>query len=140
MFQQIWIPDNRTYLVCIDSYEDGILTGWFCSPCRDVDRFSSLTQFLLKMEALLDRNQTPQAYTTPRRFAEPEISLCDSIAVVPRGAKATFDLKIIFRQHTSWQGILVWREKKLEHSFRSVLELVILLDSALRNTEDSDVA
>jgi len=59
---------------------------------------------------------------------------------VPRGAKATFELKILFRQHTSWQGTVVWREKKTEHSFRSVLELVLLLDSALRELEESGAA
>ena len=140
MMQQIWVHESRTHLVCVDSYENGVLKGWFHTPYQDVEYFSSLSQFLLKMEDLLDRMQTPQSYTTLRRFSEPEIEVPGSGPILPRGAKATFELKVIFRQHTSWQGVLVWREQKIEHSFRSVLELVILLDSALRSTENSGAA
>ena len=48
-----------------------------------------------------------------------------------RGALATFRLRVLFRQNTSWQGLLTWVETKEEESFRSVLELVNLFDSAL---------
>ncbi len=45
-------------------------------------------------------------------------------------------MRILFRQHTSWQGVAVWMEKKLERKFRSVLELIMLMDSALRREEE----
>ena len=44
---------------------------------------------------------------------------------------ATFELEIIFRQNASWQGNLVYAEQNLTSSFRSVLELLTLLDSVL---------
>ena len=44
---------------------------------------------------------------------------------------ATFQLSVLFRQNASWQGSLTWLERAEEARFRSVLELVGLLDSAL---------
>ncbi|NLW65775.1 MAG: hypothetical protein GXY26_06040, partial [Clostridiales bacterium] len=36
-----------------------------------------------------------------------------------------------FRQNASWQGVITWAEDRREESFRSALELVFLMDSAL---------
>lgn len=44
---------------------------------------------------------------------------------------------MIFRQHTSWQGVVIWLEQQMEQSFRSVLELILLMDSALRSRDES---
>ena len=41
-------------------------------------------------------------------------------------------MRILFRQNASWQGELLWMEKNARQSFRSVLELITLMDSALR--------
>ena len=49
------------------------------------------------------------------------------------GQGATFVVNILFRQHTSWQGTITWCEKNHEQSFRSVLELLNLMDSALNS-------
>ena len=46
MMQQIWVHESRTHLVCVDSYENGVLKGWFHTPYQDVEYFSSLSQFL----------------------------------------------------------------------------------------------
>lgn len=136
MLQQVWVDENRRILVCLDSYDDGVPKGWLHSPGQSTEYFSSLSQFLLKVEDMLDEKQIPQAYAPPKTFSlflKPENASIP--AGPPRGIKATFELKVIFRQHTSWQGILLWRERRIEHSFRSVLELVMLMDSALRGLE-----
>ena len=46
-------------------------------------------------------------------------------------ALATFKVKVLFRQNASWQGKIEWIEENMETSFRSVLEFVKLIDSAL---------
>lgn len=140
MTQNPLIPKNRKILLCIDSYENGVLQGWFSCAGQPPQSFSSLSQFLLKMEALLNRLQHPQAYTVLRTFSPPplpEIDDCPQDTPLPR-SRITFELRILFRQHTSWQGILTWQEKKLERSFRSVLELILLLDSALRDFDSKE--
>ena len=139
MIRQFWICDNRKITVCVDDYEDGILKGRFYNASYDVSTFESLSQFLIRMENLLEEYQIPQSYTTHRKFSallRPDED-ADYALQPGKGAKATFELQILFRQHSSWQGILIWKERKAEQSFRSVLELVILLDSALRDMEGS---
>lgn len=48
------------------------------------------------------------------------------------GAVATFSMRILFRQNSSWQGSLTWIEGNQEEYFRSVLELIVLMENALR--------
>ena len=132
-----WVPAARRSLICVDAYENSVLQGRIFDPGHNVEAFSSLAQFLLQMEELLDRRQDPQAYTQARKFSslliQPEQD--GSASCIRKGKRATFELQILFRQHSSWQGILLWKETGMEQSFRSVLELVILMDSALRDLE-----
>ena len=139
VIQQFWVCDSRKITICVDNYEDGVLKGRFYNAYQDVSTFESLSQFLLRIENLLEEHQIPQSYTTHRKFSailRPDDCYSNTLQT-GRGAKATFELQVLFRQHSSWQGILIWKEKKQEQSFRSVLELVILLDSALRDMEGS---
>ena len=139
MVQQFWVCDNRKTTICVDDYEGGILKGRFYNAYHDYIAFESLSQFLIRMEALLEEHQTPQAYTAHRKFSAilrpDEDSTCATR--MRKGSKATFELQVLFRQHSSWQGILIWKERNAEQSFRSVLELVMLIDSALRDLEGS---
>lgn len=48
-----------------------------------------------------------------------------------RGAKATFWIRVLYRQHISWQGEVTWVERQKKEYFRSALELLRLVDSAL---------
>lgn len=140
MLQQMWMNECRKTLVCVDSYEAGVLKGRFYNAYQDAEGFGSLAQFLVRMEQLLEDLQQPQSYTQPRSFSS--LLQPDGSETVPasvrKGQRATFELQVLFRQHTSWQGILRWREQNAEHSFRSVLELVLLMDSALRSLEGRD--
>ena len=140
LVQKLWIPANRKTTVCIDSYEESVLQGRFYGPGGEALSFSSLSRFLVLMDKMLDQINTPQSDTTPRSFSaflqQPASGLyCSSIR---RGALATFELQILFRQHTSWQGMILWQEQHREQSFRSVLELILLMDSALRGLEEKE--
>ena len=127
--------EYRTTIVCIDSCENGVLSGRFYNSfLPDGVRFSSLMQFLQQMEKTLDSMDFPQSYTITRSFAPPPDNLPSSQLAEPgscTGAKATFALRILFRQNSSWQGSVAWLEGRSEQSFRSALELVFLMDSAL---------
>ena len=141
MTQHHWPSESRKYMVYVDSYEDAVLKGRILCPHWETEVFSSLIQFLLKMEELLDHVQCPQAFTELRKFSSwVSPGIPKPVPPCGKGAKLTFELRVIFRQHSSWQGVLIWKEKQLQHNFRSVLELVILMDSALRSTERSGCA
>ena len=53
-----------------------------------------------------------------------------------RGEKGTFLVKILYRQNNSWQGEVTWAETNEREYFRSALELIRLIDSALNGQED----
>ena len=44
---------------------------------------------------------------------------------------ATLRIQILFREHNTWQGCILWEEQRKEATFRSVLELIQLLDEIL---------
>ena len=89
--------------------------------------------FLKKVEKLLDDMKFPQAFSENRVFQAPVGAvLNEPPGCVPKDGKvATFSLRILFRQKASWQGSATWVEGRQEESFRSVLELLLLMDSAL---------
>ena len=45
-------------------------------------------------------------------------------------------MRILFRQNASWQGSVTWLEGGRDESFRSVLELLLLMHSALETEQD----
>ena len=133
MMTRAWSAEYRTTTVCIDSYENGVLNGRFYNPyLSEGQKFQSMTQFLLRMEQALDAMDFPKAFTAARTFAPlPEQGPGPPEGDYYPGEKATFAIRVLFRQNASWQGSVTWIEGKREQSFRSVLELILLLDGAL---------
>lgn len=126
---------NRNIRLCVDSYEQGVAKGRYYHPkLEDGGRtFNSLVQFLVGAEVLFDSMNFPQSYTAKRSFTplRQAGSGGSSGSEEQRGKCATFEIRILFRQHASWQGSLIWVEERSEECFRSVLELILLINSAL---------
>ena len=123
----------RTTTLCVDSYENTVLKGRFYNPhVPEGKAVCSISQFLLEMEQTLDILDFPKSFTETRVFAPPsEYKTGPPGSEFRQGDAATFVIKILFRQNTSWQGSVTWLEGKQEQSFRSVLELLFLMDTAL---------
>jgi hypothetical protein len=51
------------------------------------------------------------------------------------GKRASFSIKIMFREHNTWQGMIYWHEDKAQQPFRSFKELLFLVASAVGVTE-----
>lgn len=132
----------RTTMVCIDSYENGVPVGRLYHPYLDDARpFCSTMQFLQDMEQLMDQMEFPKAFTAIRTFAQPSMCATGPPGAEPQiGNAATFAVKLLFRQNASWQGSVTWIEGQREQGFRSVLELLLLMDSALRNEQEASSA
>ena len=120
-------------LVYVDSYQDGVFKGRFSNPyLENPEQFTSLSDFLVKFECLLDAMRLPQSFAEPRTFRNAPMTIQNDPQVrLLAGRKATFALSVRFRQHNSWQGYVTWLDKGQRQNFRSVLELILLLDSAL---------
>jgi len=134
----------RTTVICVDSYHEGVMAGRFYNVGQEDEEisFQSLTQLLVGMEHQLNATNCPQSFTAVRSFAPAVETKLESITEVKRrrGLLGTFFVKVLFRQHTSWQGSVVWMEQHGEQPFRSVLELILLMDSALGGGQEERVS
>ena len=125
--------EYRTTQVCVDDRKDGRFSGRLYNPYWEGGAaFNGVMDFLVKMEELLDQMKLPQSFTAKRSFgplpgsaATPEPDLTRR-----HGEAATFSIRVLFRQNASWQGTVKWVEAGQEESFRSVLELLLMMDSA----------
>ena len=133
MAKKISGNEYRTTMLCIDSYDNSVLKGRFFNPYdKDGQSFTSATDFLVKMENMLDEMHFPEAFNAIRTFAPKELCPCGSGEGSKSGKTATFALKVMFRQNASWQGSVTWLEGNAEQSFRSFMELLLLIDGACK--------
>lgn len=129
--------DMRTSMIYIHSYEDKNLKGTFYNLYYGEEiAFGNLTRLLLLMEDLMDEMDCPQASVHSRHFGtiSKNLERTSMEQLLPKPEQeviATFTVKVLFRQGASWQGKISWSEGKEEMSFRSALEMVKLMDSAL---------
>lgn len=129
----------KTGFISIDSYEDKCFNGHVHYPAFESEtKFSNAMQMLGAIEKAVDELGYTDSYCEMRSFvpmAESPLSGEKAAAQnhPPRGALATFKVKIIFMQNATWQGTIFWEESGEEQNFRSVLEMLKLMDSALES-------
>ena len=134
MTAKMWGNEYRTTMICIDSYDKSVPVGRLYNQfCPEGFHFHGAIDLVKKMEAMLDQMNFPQSFSAVRSFAEkPVVNLGGaSEEIAHKGKVATFATKVLFRQNTSWQGSVSWMEGQREEAFRSVLELLLLIDSAI---------
>ena len=51
-------------------------------------------------------------------------------------SQCTFEINVKFKQNASWQGQIFWTDKNMKQHFRSVLEMLKLMDEALTAGEE----
>jgi len=130
-----------TVRVCIDVWDTQQQGRLYC-PFGQPETFSSLTELMMKMEAYFDGIKFPQNFSQSRTFTpQPQtqpIDLTEGAERMERekleaqtGNKATFTVQVQFRQHATWQGSITWLEEQKTTHFRSMLEMIRLMDSAL---------
>ena len=101
-------------------YEKGMLTGWLSHVRLDHPlKIQNVPQLLFALDEILSQEDAPIVYHT----AEDEMLSENPIA--------TIWLQILFREHHTWQGRVIWENQHMEAPFRSVLELIEILDEIL---------
>lgn len=123
MLRERMIPCNgREAYVTVTSYKNGTMTGYLQHPrLEEKEKLQSLSQMVLLLNDLMDLENCPHPPPLP------------SIRPGGNGGKgiAVFCIQILFREHYTWQGKLVWQDEKQEFVFHSVIELLQLLDEIL---------
>ena len=130
--------------ICVDEVTGHDIKGVIWTPYEEeAIGFDGGYDLILRLDDLYDYWDFPQRTSSYRTFGKKDrtkdfhnpnsIRKRDEIRNVKsfKGAKATFLLQVKFRQNTSWQGQVLWAEKKKKMHFRSVLELMKLMVSAI---------
>lgn len=137
----------KVSVICIDKFHYDIEGRIYSDILENQISFYGVVELLLSMERLMDMLQYPQRGTEIRSFSEKKeniklikrerLKAMEKIEILNnQGNKATFLIKINYRQNSSWQGSLTWVEKEKTQYFRSALELIKLIDSTAQNNEE----
>ena len=132
------IMKTEIYRLGGDSIRGLLYSKYLEAPYGFVDLF----QMVNKMEEIFDANGFPQAFLSPRTFkggkagikkikVERNDSMNPEALNENEGKKCTFEVTVRFRQNATWQGQIMWAEKNMKQNFRSVLEMLKLMDEAL---------
>ncbi len=141
------MPQNdHVFLLRAAVMEDGCIAGMVHSFGRRTEdvSFVGLDSVFLAMNDWMDREGSPEISAGLRSFKDGQhtetvlsvrrsrTDTTEYPGQVRRGAarrREAFLVRIIYRQHTSWQGEVRWKSQRLY--FRSTLELMALMHSAL---------
>jgi hypothetical protein len=133
-----YIPEHcKTGIICIDSYEEKTFEGRLWYPrFNSEQKFNNLMQLVEAVDSAVKATGYPDDYSQLRTFDVQKESASspgdgDTAFIPENGRLATFRIKIIFLQNATWQGIVTWLERDTVENFRSMRELVYLMDSAL---------
>lgn len=134
----------NTAAICIDEQCDGEIQGRLYYYYRNAPLyFQTIVQMIKNLEEVYDTLGFPQKSTEERSFHEVKKTQKKSEKVKKmekeelmekKGEKGTFIVKVEYRQNATWQGDVIWAEKKESKKFRSALELLKIIDSAVDET------
>ncbi len=135
--------------LCIDERTDADYNGKVYDQYHEEPvRFRGMLDALRCVEFYLDRMDFPQRSTVQRSFRKREM-ISDDYGKRPvreefmsnledkKGEEGTFIVQVKYRQNATWQGQVVWAEENKKMYFRSALELLRLIDDAMRSGEDT---
>lgn len=112
---------SREAVVTVLSYRNGIMEGYLQHPrLAEKEKLQSLSQMILLLNSLVDLEDCPGG-CLPLIPMEQEKDR----------SKSVFRIQVLFREHYSWQGRLIWQDEGWETVFRSVAELLQLFDEIL---------
>lgn len=126
---------------CVDEYKPGRFNGrLYLSNIKEPFFFQDMHQMVLRMEEYFDEIQFPMASTQGRDFSKRNKAtqkkeggkrMQDKSILSHKGDRATFIIHIQYRQNATWQGKIVWADQNKTQYYRSALEMMKLIDSAL---------
>ncbi|MEG2173879.1 MAG: hypothetical protein RR135_00150 [Oscillospiraceae bacterium] len=147
------IADATVTVVCLDALEQGDMSGHIYNRyAQEIPHFHGIVELASRMERVFDAVKFPQRALEPRHFQhaptpkkaaanrEGRIQMQNINLEAQQGQKATFIVQVQFRQNATWQGTVNWAETKKTQHFRSMLELIRLMDEALEETGGEPLA
>lgn len=144
-------PSNVSkILVCIDGRKDCDYTGYLWNPYyKSPTQFFGMFEMIKQMEKIMDDfyfpepafsfqpfHQSKNCHLNKKKIREVHRFMSDDIFKEQSGEQATFVVHVQFRQNATWQGSIEWLEEKTNRKFRSMLEMMKLMDEALASNQE----
>ena len=139
---QWYIGAPNGVVLCVNDSNGGDLCGefWHAYSAEAVP-FRGIGQMTMRMEALYDYLRFPFPGTNSRSFGEEKPPqrfeherskvMTDDELLSRHGDIGTFIVRVQHRQNSSWQGRITWMEEDKTVQFRSVWEMIKLIESAV---------
>lgn len=145
---QWYIGAPNGVVLCIHRMHGGEPGGELYHSYRaDPVPFGSYDEMTRCMEELYDALRFPYPATNRRSFSPPrEVRhikernklMSDEQLLSKHGDIGTFIVRVQHRQNSSWQGRLTWMEKDQTVNFRSVWEMIKLIESAMDTVSEQE--
>ena len=146
---QWYIGAPNGVVLCINGNNGGELSGeFFHSYSKAPVPFQGIGQMTLRMEKLYDWLRFPHPGTNSRTFTETEKQsgwtqerkkqMSDEELLTKHGDIGTFIVRVQHRQNSSWQGRITWMEEDRTIQFRSVWEMIKLIESAVDRVSEPE--
>ena len=139
---QWYIGAPNGVVLCVESSHEGELKGCFWhSYSHTPVPFNGIGQMTLRMEMLYDYLRFPFPGNNERTFGlEKQVTrltkerkriMTDEELLSKHGDIGPFIVRVQHRQNSSWQGRITWMEEDRTVQFRSVWEMIKLIESAV---------
>ncbi len=143
---------KSTFKVCVDNVLEQEISGRVYNPfVPNVAEFPNIYLLIDRMERIINYLGFPQSAQDYRSFGDTKAidgkskgkgdfnkTMDDETFENLVGEKATFVVQVQFRQNATWQGSISWVEQKKDQKFRSALEMIKLMDSALNECKKEE--
>ncbi len=153
---QWYIGSENGVVICVDRIEDSELKGrmFHSYNSREVS-FENTDDLIFSMFYLFEYLQFPRNATTLRIFGTevretPARRVSDHIGkdrkkimtdkelLEQHGSVETFIVRVQRRQNSTWQGRITWAKEDKTVNFRSIWEMIHLMESAIYKGADPE--
>ena len=142
-YTQRYLGMQDAVVLCVDHYDTELEGRLYHRYQREAEIITDKVDILETMEELFNRLNFPFPGNNERHFIETEKTvesvsqervMKDEELLEKHGDLGTFIIRVQHRQNSSWQGRITWVEEDKTLSFRSVWEMMKLIDEAMEKS------
>ena len=146
---QWYIGAPNGVVLCVNKSSHGRIGGELYHSYSLVPvPFENEEQMVLSMERLYDWLKFPHRGTNSRTFVPVRVTgdttkerkriMSDEALLSKHGDMGTFIVRVQHRQNSSWQGRITWMEQDKTIYFRSIWEMIKLIESAVDTVSEPE--
>ena len=148
-YSQWYIGAPNGVVLCVDRISGDMIEGCFYhSYSTEPVPFSGTRELTLRMEKLYDYLHFPFPGTNQRSFFTAEAPsrltkerikvMTDDELLTKHGDIGTFIVRVQHRQNSTWQGRITWMEEDKTVQFRSIWEMIKLIEGAVDHVSSQE--